>query len=283
MSKKILRGMVFAALLILMPFMGVNADTSVTVSNQEDLKAALADETVKEIVLADNIKTTEKINITREVTIDGAGHKIQYIGTFKGSNEKTTWDGIYVLHVYRTNATIKNITLTGGNAALNVNGSKVTLEGKIDVSDNGFGGIEMGRGSSVTEYPYVDAKNATIINTTEASLNPTVWVDGISAEEILENNVDFDIDENAIKGAVYLEDNGQFQLYLEKENTPSGDKIQNLLPEEQETVKPTVTDKKDDNKATKNPNTYDGIITYVVIAALGFIALGFSVKKAMSR
>lgn len=284
--KKNLGRMVFAALLMLMPFMGVNAETSVTVANQDDLKNALADSTVKEIVLANDIETTEKINITREVTIDGAGHQMKYVGTFKGNSDNTMWDGIYVLHVYRTTATIKNITLTGGNAALNVNGSKVTLEGNIDVSGNGFGGIEMGKGQNVSEYPFVDASKATLKNTTEAKLNPTVWVDGISVDEIMDNDVDFLLDENAVKGAVYLEDNGQFQFYLEKKNTPSGDGILDVSPEEekkeeQETVKPT--EKKEDNKATKNPNTYDNIMTYVIIAALGTIALGFSIKKATSR
>ena len=215
MKNKTLKILMFATLLMIVPFISVNAKSE-SVTDQESLKAALADQEVDTIVLENNIQTTEKINITREVTIDGNGKTIEYIGTFKGTSEKTTWDGIYILHVYRTTATIKNIKLTGGNAALNVNGSKVTLEGNIDVSGNGFGGIEMSRGSNVTEYPYIDATKATLINTTENKLLPTIWVDGITAEEIIDNNVDVEIDDSTIKGAVMLDENGQFQFYLAK-------------------------------------------------------------------
>lgn len=152
MKKKTLRMILFATLLMVVPFISVNAKSQ-SVTDQESLKEALADSTVDTITLENNIKTTEKINVTREVTIDGNGKEIKYTGTFKGTNNNSTWDSIYVLHVYRTTATIKNITLTGGNGALLVNGSKVTLIGTINVSGNGFGGIEMSRGGNVGEYP----------------------------------------------------------------------------------------------------------------------------------
>ena len=63
------------------------------------------------------------------MTIDGNGYTMKYVGTFgqAGSTDNTTWGGIYWLQVYNTNATIKDIKLTGGNAALLVNGSNVTF------------------------------------------------------------------------------------------------------------------------------------------------------------
>lgn len=280
MKNKTLKILMFATLLMIVPFISVNAKSE-SVTDQESLKAALADQEVDTIVLENNIQTTEKINITREVTIDGNGKTIEYIGTFKGTSEKTTWDGIYILHVYRTTATIKNIKLTGGNAALNVNGSKVTLEGNIDVSGNGFGGIEMSRGSNVTEYPYIDATKATLINTTENKLLPTIWVDGITAEEIIDNNVDVEIDDSAIKGAVMLDENGQFQFYLAKENTPSGEGITDLLEEETDNT-PTPTTQPD-VQVSENPNTYDGILIYTLISLLGLSSLGYAIKKVATR
>ncbi len=45
---------------------------------------------------------------------------------------------------------------------------------------------------------------------------------------------------------------------------------------ETQTVKP-------DNQAKENPNTYDAIILYVAIALVGSIALGYSIKKAMTK
>lgn len=277
MKNKMLKILMFATLLMIVPFISVNAKSE-SVTDQESLKAALADQEVDTIVLQNNIQTTEKINITREVTIDGNGKTIEYIGTFKGTSEKTTWDGIYILHVYRTTATIKNIKLTGGNAALNVNGSKVTLEGNIDVSGNGFGGIEMSRGSNVTEYPYIDATKATLINTTENKLLPTIWVDGITAEEIIDNNVDVEIDDSAIKGAVMLDENGQFQFYLAKANTPSGEGITDLLEE-----KTDNTPTQPDVQISENPNTYDGILIYTLISLLGLSSLGYAIKKVATR
>lgn len=116
--------------IFLTPTTLVNAASSSSVHNEAELKQALTNESISNIVLANDIETTEKINILRPVTIDGANHTIKYIGTFGKDNSKdnTIWGGIYVLQVYKTNATIKNIKLTGGNAGLLINGSTVNLK-----------------------------------------------------------------------------------------------------------------------------------------------------------
>jgi hypothetical protein len=78
------------------------------------------------------------------VTINGNNKTITFTG------DETGWQGNYVLHVYNTTGvTIKDIKLTGGDAALLVNGSEVTLTGAIDVSGNEFGGIESSKGVGV--------------------------------------------------------------------------------------------------------------------------------------
>ncbi len=166
-------------IMMISPMLNAKAATSQTVNDQDSLKAALANEEVTTITLSSDINTTEKINITRPVTIDGKGHTIKYVGTF-GSNQSsdnTIWSGIYILQVYKTSATIRDIKLTGGNAALLVNGSNVKLEGTIDVSGNGFGGIELSQGAGVeaTSKLNVD-NNANIVNTSDSENRPTLWV-----------------------------------------------------------------------------------------------------------
>lgn len=154
------------ALLVLMPAM-VNAETVVK-SEEELLDALQTDETT--IVLDSDFNTTQKINVVRDVTIDGNGHTITYAGTFwektrdeatgtvtyNEVNDNTVWsmpeDGsgaAYVIQVYMANVTLKNIGLTGGNRGLAVNGGKVTLEGSIVFGNNGFEPIELSHGRDV--------------------------------------------------------------------------------------------------------------------------------------
>ena len=154
----------------------VNAESK-TVKNQDELKSALSNKDIDTIILGGDINTTEKINITRPIYLDGKNHTIKYVGKFGDSDDFTVWAGIYVLQVYKTNATIKDIKLTGGNAGLLINGSVVKLEGTIDVSGNGFGGIELGKGANVEEAPRVDLDSSTDLkNDSESNDRPTLWV-----------------------------------------------------------------------------------------------------------
>lgn len=69
------------------------------------------------------------------------------------------------------------ITATGANGGILVNSAAVTLKGNIDVSNNGFGGIEVSKNSSATENGNLTiADGATVVNTSEAYGLPTVWV-----------------------------------------------------------------------------------------------------------
>ncbi len=183
--------LVLLFIVMMFPLLTVNADTEMVVRNQAELKEAIENREITTITLGGDIETTEKINITRPLTINGNSHMIKYVGTFgrDNSTDYRTWGGIYVLQVYKTTATIKNIKLTGGNAALLVNGSKVTFEGMIDVSGNGFGGIELGQGQGVTETVKITlGKDADLINTTESEGAPTLWVPADSDAAIVEQN-----------------------------------------------------------------------------------------------
>lgn len=209
--------------LTIIPISDVSAK-SVTVNNQTELKDAIEDSSISTITLGSNIETTEKINITRTLTIDGNGNTMKYVGTFgkNASTENTTWGGIYLLQIYTTEATIKDIKLTGGNAALLVNGSKVTLEGTIDVSGNGFGGIELGQGSGITTIPHLKLVNgAKIVNTTESENKPTLWVPEDTSSAILEiNGV-----KKTLTSGMELTLNEIAELFAIKENPDTSDSI----------------------------------------------------------
>jgi len=73
---------------------------------------------------------------------------------------------------------LEYIKYTPENAAIIVNSLEVTLKGKIDVSGNTFGGIEVSKGSALNLNPGVlNINGATIINNTEEYGKPTIWVD----------------------------------------------------------------------------------------------------------
>src|SRR5690606_13140340 len=126
-----------------------------------ELKEALSNEAKTTINITENITTTEKILVARPVTINGGSKTIAFTSDALG------WQGNYVLHVYNTTGvTIKDLSLTGGDAALLVNGSEVTLEGTVDVSGNEFGGIESSIGLNITTSPKLTV-NATLENSSE--------------------------------------------------------------------------------------------------------------------
>ncbi len=216
----------------------VSAKT-MSVNDEEEFKNALNDNDVDTIVLNSNIDTTEKINITRPIYLDGKGHTLKYTGTFKGGSDNTVWDGKYVLQVYKTNATIKDIKLTGGNAGLLVNGSNVTLRGTIDVSGNGFGGIELGQGANVTEKVKLSlVDDAKLVNTTDSDSKPTLWVPEDSEEAKLEINGE----------TVTIESGMELEL-------------------------------KEIKQMTSNPETLDLIYLYIILNILGVLSFVICFKK----
>ena len=177
-------------LLLFVPIF-VNAKASTVVNNEEELLNALSNTEVNTIILNKDIDTTQKINITRPIYFDGNGHTMKYVGTFgkDNSTDSKVWGGIYVLQVYKTNATIKDVKLTGANAGLLINGSEVTFEGTIDVSGNGFGGIELSQGSGVTETSKLSVKeNGKIVNKDETKETPTLWVPSDSKDAVVVMN-----------------------------------------------------------------------------------------------
>ena len=282
---------VFVCAFMVIPFMGVNAAEPVEVDNAEDLYKYLEGSEVTEVKLTADIETTHKINVTSDKIIDGNGHKITYVGTFKdGSNDNTVWGsnaeapyngGVYVIQAYNADVTIKNITLTGGNVGLSANGANLTLEGRIDVSGNGYGGIELTKGAAPTlSVPSLTMNNVTLVNTSESSSKPTLWTDNLETEEVESMNIEY----NGVKVAVTCDKKDgkplQVQLFLDEEHTPSGDNYVKLdaadfRPEEEVTTPETPEEPKEEVKdEEENPKTADGImITASVLVASAVIAV----------
>ena len=148
------------------------------VASAEELVAAINDTTVKTINITKDITTKAKTTITRDLTINGNGHKIAI-----DTEDNTKWGGLYVLQAYKCDVVISDITLTGGNAALLVQGSKATLKGPIDVSGNGVGGIELAVKDSA--IPSLDLTDAKLKNSTEAYKLPTIWDDPVIDEDVV--------------------------------------------------------------------------------------------------
>lgn len=272
--KKIMM-MVLVGAFVFVPMVSVNAAESVReVTNETELKAALDDSTVTTIKLANDITTTAKINIMRDVTIDGNGKKI----TLEGDH--SSWDSTYVLQAYTVNVTLKNIALSGANGGLLINGANVTVEGTLDVSGNHFGGIELGMGDNVTDYPVVNFDNATIVNTTESKTVPTIWSDGVDQDKVT-------VKYNGVEAAAYENVKGQVQLFLNAENTPEGQnydaldandyKPESIEEPEEPTTPPTEQEREEDN--TENPETSDGILLFVSLAVIGLAGTTLAYRR----
>ena len=163
----------------------------------EELKAAGNKPRITEINLLSSISDiNEEIGIMNSVVFNGNGNTLSF--TNKGrnlvfykdsavknltveSNGTTKWTSTYAMQVYDGKYTISDCNFRGGNAGLLVNSSNATLSGKVNVSDNTFGGIEVSKGSVEGLSPSTLKIEGTIENTTESIDKPTIWVDGKDA------------------------------------------------------------------------------------------------------
>ena len=263
---KIILGILVLSLLIL-PFR-VSARTE-TVNTEEELTNALNSDDVTTIELGQSIDITETIVVSKAKTIDGKNHTLKYVGLFKGgSSDNTVWGnntngrGVYIIQVYNTKATIKDIKLTGGNAGLLINGSDVKLEGNIDVSGNGFGGIELGQGSGISSVPNVEMNNVKLINDSESTEKPTIWID---APEDVIDKITVTVDGKKLDTAVV---DGKVNVYLDKNNLPADTNEDT----NQELPNTPVNDE------ITNPETNDNLWLYALISfgAIGILIYGLN-------
>ena len=194
-------------------------DDVATVSTYADFQEALGDTSVKTIKLGGNFEAPGKINIgKRDITIDGDEHTI----TFDGS---TGWESNF-LQIYKATATVKDLTVKGGNLAFFVNGGTLNLEGTINMSGN-FGGIGLSQGGGVTEVPTLNIANGAILNYTgESVATPAIYKD----EKTAEVSVKYD----GIKAAANVNDgSGKVYFYFDAANAPVDKEGYTMLNDEQ--------------------------------------------------
>lgn len=275
------------------------------VKDEAEFRAAMTNAEVKTIELTTDITIENKLNIIQDKTIIGNNHSIKYVGKFKNDGDKYTWGsaategefkgGVYVIQAYTANVTLRDITLTGANVGLGVNGANVTLEGTVNVTGNGFGGIEVTKGQNVQVLPSLTI-NGTIVNEDEVAARPTLWTDGITAEEA----EDVAIKYQGVELAVSVTKDGnpipQVQLFLNEKNKPTTDvpgitDVADLdaadyrpvtEPEtpEEPTTPPDTQDRVED---VENPETSDQGLLYMALSVIGLGGLAVSMKKFMTR
>lgn len=164
------------------------------VSTEEELVAAAANGELKSINLSAPIELTKTVTFKNPVVFNGNGHKITMKGTGKALvftkdstlnnvvvegtlEDPTVWSSAYAVQVYNGRYVINGLVASKMNAALLCGGSKTVLQGSVDVSGNGFGGLEVSVSGSTGIKPALDISKAFIKNRTEEYAKPTIWID----------------------------------------------------------------------------------------------------------
>ena len=193
-------------------------DGAVTDSTYADFEQAIGDATVSTIKLDGNIDAPGKISILRDVTIDGGGHTIKFDGT-------TDWKSNF-LQAYKATATVKDLTVKGGNLAFFVNGGTLNIEGTVNISGN-FGGIGLSQGGGVTEVPTLNIANGAVLNYTgESVTTPAIYQD----EKTAEVSVKYD----GIEAAAKVNDGtGKVYFYFDAANAPVDQQGFTMLSDEE--------------------------------------------------
>ncbi|HYE23220.1 MAG TPA: pectate lyase-like adhesive domain-containing protein [Candidatus Paceibacterota bacterium] len=149
----------------------VEEQTAAYVSSEAELNAALADETITDITLDSDFVIGATIDVSRPVTIDGAGHTVSVNDSITGTALLITGDsvtvtdltvdaagkvakgsaGIQGIQVYvAEDVVLRNVTsMNAGKSGLMVNGATVTVE-NVTTSGNTWHGINVDQGSGVT-------------------------------------------------------------------------------------------------------------------------------------
>ena len=165
----------FSGLAVVVPQMvqRAYAETRV-VNNEAELIAAAADPNVTGFGIKSSFEVHQTIVFSnRPVWIDANNNTITYAG-----GATNGWHGEYVFQAFKSKLQLKNIKLTGGDAGVYANGAELVLQGKVDVSGNEFGGIEVSQGKKVTTPASLRLDpGTTLVDTTEKLGLPAVWTD----------------------------------------------------------------------------------------------------------
>ena len=193
-------------------------DGAVTVSTYADFQEALGDTSVNTINLGGDFEAPGKTTIERNITINGDEHTIKFDGN-------TEWKSNF-LQIYKATATVKDLTVEGGNLAFFVNGGTLNLEGTINMSGN-FGGIGLSQGGGVTEVPTLNIGAGAVVNYTgESATTPAIYQD----EKTAEVSVKYD----GIEAAAKVNDgSGKVYFYFDAASAPVDQQGFTMLSDEE--------------------------------------------------
>lgn len=172
------------------------------VATESELKAAVENVEVKNILLTADITLTDQLVINRELVLRGTDETANKVITGKvagkaavliqenGNKAKlkdltivgpnTTaggWDvGEYAIQVYKAKEVVlENVTVKNTNAGILVNSATVTVN-NIVTEENEFGGIEVSKGEGVDTNPKLTIQGKS--NHGDAEGKPAIWLDG---------------------------------------------------------------------------------------------------------
>ncbi len=159
--------------------------TDASVKTFKELKAAINNPKVKNISIQKDIKVEQTLKISSEKHINGNGYTLSGVTSWRGDNS-------HALQFMKTVGSLTNISIKGADAAVYVDGSTVTLSGKIDVSGNKLGGIIISGTSGAKTQTLVKIVNANLVNRDEANHKPTIIEERIERTDVTNKVVGYE-------------------------------------------------------------------------------------------
>ena len=293
---KIFLGLFVCAFMVV-PFMGVNAET--TVNTYDDLVAALKNG--GEIVLGQSIDVTGPLSTDKDVTLNGNGNTLNAVYTGTSGNQTIITSTAGTL-------TLQNISLTnspkygvqaynGGNVvldgvtisnhtdkfgAVNINGGTVTIK-DLTMTDNLYG-IEFAAGLNVTGTSALIMDGVIKGNQKDVLY---VDIDQITADKTISvENTENSTQKISLKDNTIVLMEGDKVLATSNELATGttvdvdGEKLQAEEPAKEPTTPEEPKDENNDVKdEVENPKTSDGIMITVAALAVSAVIAVIAKKK----
>ena len=287
----------FVCAFMLVPFMGVNAET--TVNTYDELVAALKNG--GEIVLGQSIDVTGPLSTNKDVTLKGNGNTLNAVYTGTSGNQTIITSTAGTL-------TLQNISLTnspkygvqaynGGNVvldgvtisnhtdkfgAVNINGGTVTIK-DLTMTDNLYG-IEFAAGLNVTGTSALIMDGVIKGNQKDVLY---VDIDQITADKTISvKNTENSTQKISLKDNTIVLMEGDKVLATSNELATGttvdvdGEKLQAEEPAKEPTTPEEPKDENNDVKdEVENPKTSDGIMITVAALAVSAVIAVIAKKK----
>lgn len=305
MKKKIFKtlALVFAFVFMLVPFMGVQAETAIEVTDEASLIAAL--ETGGSIILKNDIAVKNPLHAMKDATILGDGFTLSSDPTFE---RETSGNGSLITVHSGATVTFEDITIVndatrskygiqaydGGIAVLDgvtienckfgailVNGGGLVVV-DLTMSGNAYG-IEFGRGTSVTNNPVI-----LMMGTINGNQDTLLWLaENDNLEKVEFANVQgsamtLSYDENA--NTLVLKDDEETVVATSNEAKDGLELIEQEIDLDDDTETEPTPEQTPSEPAENNPDTADiNVMLIASLAAVGILGTVGATKKVLRR